>query len=145
MNNLVISEMTESQAKEVYELENELLGNADLDSILKTVSSDVLKYYVLKLDENIIGFLQGQCISPEAEIYDIAIKKEYQGNGYSKLLLDYYITVVKNNGCNTIFLEVNKINYKAINLYAKFGFAEYGVRKNYYGNSDAILMKKELI
>ena len=145
MNNLVIGEMTESQAKEIYELENELLGNADLDSILKTINNDVLKYYVLTIDGNVIGFLQGQCIPPEAEIYDIAIKKDYQGNGYSKFLLDYYITSVKNNGCNTIFLEVNKINYKAINLYSKFGFAEYSIRKNYYGNSDAILMKKELI
>ena len=51
---------------------------------------------------------------------------------------------IQNFGCDTILLEVNTMNYKAISLYEKYGFKEYGTRKNYYGNSDAILMKKEL-
>ena len=58
--------------------------------------------------------------------------------------MDYLFDICKQRNCNTIFLEVNTINYKAINLYNKYGFKQYSLRKNYYGNNDAILMKVEL-
>ena len=38
----------------------------------------------------------------------------------------------------------NNINQVAINLYNLFDFKSYSVRKNYYGDNDAILMRKDL-
>ena len=79
------------------------------------------------------------------ELYDIVVSKENQGKGYSKILMDYMISLAKENNVETILLEVNSINNKAINLYQKYGFKEYSIRKNYYGDSDAILMKLKLL
>lgn len=140
----IFSKMTEKDATEVCKIENELIGNSSYKTILDTLKSDKLNYYVLKNGTEIIGFLEILLIAPECELYDIAIKKEYQGRGYSKILIDNLLKLLKENQVATIFLEVNSINYKAINLYEKYGFKEYSIRKNYYGDNDAILMKLDM-
>lgn len=144
MKDLVITKLNETLVEQVYNLEKDLIGNVDKNSIINSLKSNTLSYYVLCNQKEVIGFFECSIIPPEAELYDIVINANYQGNGYSKVLMDYFIKVIKENNCNTIFLEVNKLNYKAINLYKKYGFIEYSVRKNYYGDSDAVLMKKEL-
>ena len=136
--------MQKSEAKEVFELEKNLIGESSLDKILATLESDVLCYYVLKCDGKVVGFYEASIISPEAELYDIAVDKLYQGNGLSKLLMNHFISNCREENINTIFLEVNSINIKAISLYKSFGFLPYSVRKNYYGKNDAILMKLEI-
>ena len=139
-----ISKMTNDEVSDVFNLEQELLGTSSIKSISETLESNTLSYYVLKLDNEIIGFFEVSIISPECELYDIAIKKDYQGKHLSNLLMDKLILICKENLCETIFLEVNSINYKAISLYEKYGFKSYLIRKNYYGENDAILMKLDL-
>lgn len=142
--NLSIEKMTENQVVQVFEIERDLLGTSNIDVIKQTLNSETLNYYVLKKDNEIIGFLEISIISPECELYDIAIKKEFQGNHYSDVLMNFLIEKGKAEKVETIFLEVNSINNKAISLYKKFGFYAYTIRKNYYGKNDAILMKKDL-
>ena len=136
--------MTKDEVLEVYEIEQSLLGNTSVKSISETLESNTLSYYVLKNGAEVLGFLEISIISPECELYDIAIKKEYQGKHLSNLLMDKLISICKENLCETIFLEVNSINYRAISLYEKYGFKSYSIRKNYYGENDAILMKLDL-
>ena len=95
-------------------------------------------------NEEIVGFIEISIICPDCELYDIAIKKQYQKKHLSNILMDYLMNICKEKKCETIFLEVNSINSRAINLYKKYGFTKYSVRKNYYGKFDAILMKKDV-
>ena len=141
---LIIKPLEEKYVQDVCALERSLLGSGDEQAILKTISDKFLKYYVLTKDAEVVGFLEGKIVVEEAELYDICISKSEQGKGYSKMLMEYFVGRAMVAGCNTIFLEVNTMNYKAISLYRKFGFVDYGTRKNYYGDSDAVLMKKEL-
>ena len=140
----VISKMTDEDVESVFEIEKELLGTADISSIISSFKSNVLCYYVLKKEDEVVGFFEVSMIKPDCELYDIAIKKEYQGLKLSKLLMDYLFKLCRENQYETIFLEVNSINNKAINLYKKYGFEEYLIRKNYYGKFDAILMKAKV-
>lgn len=144
MNNLSIDVLTEKYVDLVYEIEKTLIGDCDKNTILNSLTSDVLKYFILLKNDQVIGFFECQIIPPEIELFDIAIIQSEQGNGYSKILMDYLINFARENNCETILLEVNNINSKAINLYNKFGFKKYSERKNYYGKNDAILMKLEL-
>lgn len=139
-----IETMTEKDVLIVFELEKKLIGSANKETILKTLSNENLNYYLIFEDEQIIGFLEGFIISPESEIYDIAVDEAYQRKGYAKKLMEFFIDLSKQKGVETILLEVNSNNTKAINLYNLFGFVEYGKRKNYYGDSDAVLMKKNV-
>lgn len=145
MSEIKVEKLESKYAEECAKIESELLGETSKEKILATLESDVLHYYVLVSGQKVLGFFECQIISPEAELYDIAIKKDYQGKGYSKILMEYFIDLCKNQNCDTIYLEVNSINNKAINLYKKYGFSEYSIRKNYYGKNDAILMKLSLI
>lgn len=52
----------------------------------------------------------------------VAVKKKYQGKGYSKILLQYIIEIAKNKKFNYIYLLVNKENIIAKKLYKKFNF-----------------------
>lgn len=146
MEDIVIEKLSEIDAEFVCEIESELIKKTDVSKIKNTISSETLSYYVLKKEGNVIGFFECFILPPEAELYDIAIKKEFQGKGFASLLMNHFISIAKAYGCETIFLEVNNINKVAISLYNKFGFEVYNTRKNYYGeNEDAILMKKSLI
>ena len=143
-NNYEIMPLENDDVSAVCEIESSLIGQTSEEKIRNTIESSTLFYYVLKLDNKVIGFYECSIISPEAELFDIAISKDFQGQGYSNLLMQNLIDVCKKCGCNTIFSEVNSINHKAIKLYEKFGFNKYSLRKNYYGDNDAILMKCEI-
>ena len=60
------------------------------------------------------------------------------GIGYK--LVDYVCHLF--NDVDSIMLEVRDSNEAAIKLYEKCGFEEINRRKKYYGDEDAIIMKK---
>ncbi len=88
------------------------------------------------------GVLIAYCIiteiAGEAEIINIATKMEFTNLGIAKSLLKF---VINSTWCNSLFLEVSDNNLPAIKLYQSCGFTKIGLRKNYYGDSDAILME----
>lgn len=141
MANFRIEKMTADMVENVFDIERTFFDVSTKQSILDSFDSNNLFYFVLFLDESIIGFLEGSIVLDEAELFEIAIKNEFQGKKYSLKLMDYFIDYCKANNVATIFLEVNTINSKAIALYEKYGFEKYSIRKKYYGENDAILMK----
>ncbi|HHF4652066.1 TPA: ribosomal protein S18-alanine N-acetyltransferase [Haemophilus influenzae] len=104
------------------------------------------RYLNLKLIENnqIIGFAICQTVLDEANLFNIAILPNYQGCGFSKLLLGELIFQLKERGVQTLWLEVRESN-PARFLYEKVGFNEVDIRKNYYpkpsgGRENAVVM-----
>ena len=142
--NYTITKMTGEDVSSVYALEKDLIGTSSISRIWETINSNTVSYYVMKNNDEAIGFVEFSIISPECELYTIGIKKEYQGQKLSHHLMDKLFEICRQKSCETIFLEVNSINKTAINLYNKYGFKSYSLRKNYYGNNDAILMKLDL-
>lgn len=58
-------------------------------------------------------------------LHHFGILPEFQGNGLSKILLKESLQFIKRKGFQ-VKLEVHSTNYKAINLYKKFGFRHLG-------------------
>jgi [ribosomal protein S18]-alanine N-acetyltransferase len=58
-------------------------------------------------------------------LHHFGILPEFQGNGLSKILLKESLLFVKSKGFQ-VKLEVHSTNFKAINLYKKFGFRHLG-------------------
>lgn len=145
MSKYFIVPLEEKYIDDVFLIEKTFFDMDNMSVIKNTLLSDTLKYFVL-LDEfeKVIGFYECSVVLDEAELFDIAVLENYQGYGLSKIMIEHFLNYCKDKGVRTIFLEVNTINTKAINLYKKYGFNEYSVRKNYYGDNDAILMKLEL-
>ena len=59
-------------------------------------------------------------------------------------MLEYMLNNIKEENIETIDLEVNSLNKKAINLYQKYGFKTINIRKKYYNGIDGFLMLKEV-
>lgn len=103
------------------------------------------KYFVAKLNEEIVGFAGMLDTVDQFEITNIVIKKNKRNIGIGNLLLKFLISFTKGNHKDRIYLEVNETNVAAIALYEKNGFKKNGLRKKYYKNiDDAILMTLNL-
>ena len=101
-------------------------------------------YIVALLNNEIVGFAGIKFIVNEADIMNIVTKKTFRNKGIGKLLLENLIQLAKSLNLTSITLEVNEENAPAIHLYKKFGFEILGIRKNYYKNTDGIIMTKKL-
>lgn len=112
-----------------------------LESELESQDSN---FFVAKIDNEIVGFAGIKIIVDEADIMNIVVKKAFRNMGIGKLLLKKLIETANKLNLTSIILEVNKENSIAIKLYESFGFKEVGIRKNYYGNTDGIIMKKQI-
>ena len=75
------------------------------------------------------------------ELAKMTIKKEYRGNGLSKLLLDQCVEFAKLKNCNEIFLISNDSLKIARQLYDQYGFKQVPLNNQKYkrGNVKMVL------
>ena len=94
-------------------------------------------------NRKIVGYGGLWKIADEAHVSTIAIHPDYRGNSYGEILLAgmYYKAITLN--ANYIVLEVRVSNTVAQNLYRKYNFVNFDVKKNYYrsDNEDAYDMR----
>ena len=108
---------------------------------LKTENS---KYLVAILNEEIVGFAGIKMMVDEADIMNIVVKKTFRNQGIGTLLLKKLMDLSRELNCISITLEVMEENYPAIHLYKALGFTQIGIRKNYYQDKNALIMKAQL-
>ncbi len=134
--------------QDLEEIKDILLSDFDdfwsYEVLREELLSDSSLYIVAKKQNEIIGFAGIKIIIDESDIMNIVVKKSYRNNGIGSLLLENLILISNKKNLNFINLEVDCKNTIAINLYKKFGFEEISLRKNYYKNNDAMIMKKKL-
>lgn len=82
--------------------------------------------------------VENKIIDDEMEILSIGVHPNFRLQGLAKLLLKDRISKFKK-----VFLEVSSNNVNAIQLYKTLKFEQINFRKNYYQDSDALLMKYE--
>ena len=111
-----------------------------LEQIQADLSQDQTWYALAYDGEEVIGFLAIQENLFEAEVLQIAVKKNYHGQGIASVL---FATLPIDK---EIFLEVRKSNQRAQAFYKKEKMAVITERKAYYHDpvEDAIVMKREI-
>ena len=146
MEKLVVEYMTLKDFENIKErLQEEFDDFWTPGVLLSELENENTRYLVLKENEDVVGF-DGVWITPDTvELNNIVIKKICRGKGYSKLLLEKLLDMVKTFSKDVFTLEVSEKNVIAINLYKSYGFESVGIRKKYYeGMYDAILMSKKI-
>ena len=101
-------------------------------------------FFVAKCENTIVGFAGIKVVFNEADLMNIVVKKSVRNQHIGSLLLENLLKFAKENNILSIMLEVNEKNIPAILLYKKYGFEQISVRKNYYNDGDAFIMKKFL-
>lgn len=93
-------------------------------------------YFVLKEDGSVVGYGGYLAIAGEANIMDIAIKKDCQSRGLGKMMTSYLIDTARADGLTALTLECRRNNIIARNLYEALGFRFCGYRPKYYENTE---------
>lgn len=118
----------------------------NIDNIKRDFNNNPFsKFIVYIINNQVVAFTNYLIMYENAEIANIVVKEEYRGQNIATKMMEYVINKVTQNKCHNITLEVRKSNFKAIQLYQKFGFKEVAIRKNYYNNEDGLLMEKKLV
>lgn len=97
-----------------------------------------------RIDHTLAGYAIQSVAAGEAHILNICVSHRFRQRGLAKQILNELIARAHQQNAATIFLEVRPTNHAALKLYAKLGFQQIGVRKNYYphknGREDAIVL-----
>ncbi len=99
-------------------------------------------------NEHIIAHAVLSIAAGESHILNLAIQREYQGQGIGKQFLLHLIELARLKSAQTVMLEARPSNKAALHLYQSAGFNEIGCRKAYYpapdGKEDALLFALQL-
>ncbi len=102
-------------------------------------------YLVLEEERGAIsGFVGVKRIADEAHVMALAVRPSLRRRGLGRALMRAALAAPALVGVRRVHLEVRPSNGAARALYASLGFVATGVRKNYYGDEDALLMTLDL-
>ena len=101
---------------------------------------------VAEAEGKLIGFIIGRQIADEAEILNLAVRRESLRRGEGEALLKAALQGFLERRVTRVFLEVRESNETGITFYTKHGFSETGRRPGYYRNpaEAAVLMERKL-
>ena len=91
-------------------------------------------------DNIVVGYLYALQTIDNIDLLSIIVDTSYRKKGIASNMFKY----LTNNYCyqtKTVTLEVADNNIDAIRFYEKMGFKTVNIRKNYYKDNDAYLMK----
>lgn len=130
----------------LLEIQNEcfILPWKEKDILYELNENPVNVMYVLEDKNEILGFIDFWITFDSATIAQIGIRKKYQGQHLSNLLMEEMIDDCYAKKVMNITLEVRTSNLRAINLYKKFGFKGIVIKPHYYDNGeDALYMVRK--
>jgi len=151
--------MTEDDLKEVVEIEHISFARPwSREMFLGEVSSPVSNLFVAKVDGDagkgdkakqdiqdiVVGYAVFWVVVGEGHIMNISVAPECRRIGIGRRLLRFTIDFMAQGRVTVVFLEVRRTNHGAIKLYKDYGFEDVYVRKNYYGDEDALVMRLDL-
>lgn len=143
---MIVEKLTLEDLDQVLEIEKENFDDPwPSEAFINDISQNSNKeLFVLKDGNVVIGYFDVWYMYDDADLENIAIRKEYQGKGLGEMLLNKCIERCKEKNVFLLHLEVKIDNVKAHNLYKKLGFEEVRIRKGYYAGIDGIDMVKRI-
>ena len=139
MVGLVFRTIGKDDAVALYELLNGLSTEAssffhphsfDLRTVQEICSNSTEYYFVLYLEDVLIGYSMLRLCGHAIPMYGGCIRKGYEGRRYGMILLERTLLEAKKLGFQTVRLKVQRENARAYQLYAKAGFHETGIEEN---------------
>ena len=104
--------------------------------------------WVAHRDSALVGYGVVMIGAGEAHLLNLSVAPDWQRQGIGAELTRFFVKLAADYGADRIYLEVRPSNAAARALYAAHGFAEIGVRRDYYptagGREDAVVMELSL-
>ena len=138
-----IHKISENDIEKVASLEVEIFPDPwSAKSIKETYEQKYALILGAYQDETLIGYVIFYYIIDEGEIARIAVSPSHRRQGVANQIFAGLLEFCSQNDIERILLDVRISNEAAIAFYRKSGFAEDGIRKNFYDNpkEHALLM-----
>ena len=138
-----IVRMNESHVAAVAELEKQNFSEPWSENSVRGELTNKLALWLVALDgESVVGYVGSQTVLGEADMMNIAVAGTHRRLGIARLLVE---ELIRQLDAHMLTLEVRASNAPAIALYVSLGFAQVGLRKNYYRKpkEDALILRKE--
>jgi ribosomal-protein-alanine N-acetyltransferase len=100
---------------------------------------------VLLAGDVLLGYFVAMPGVDEVHLLNITVAPEYQGQGWSRVMLDALTLWARGQSAQWLWLEVRVGNLRAMRVYEAHGYQRVGQRKDYYPSGhgqreDAVVM-----
>lgn len=137
--------MDRSHIDQIAQLEQACFSSPWTANMLTDALFDTQASFIVAEDGegNVLGYAGLHVIVDEGYIDNVAVEPDARRHGVASALLDVFCRFGEAN-LAFLSLEVRASNQAAIALYEKHGFAQVGLRKNYYEKpkEDAVIMTR---
>ena len=99
--------------KDIGDIQRNYIDSKGYFALLEDKGSVVGSYGILRLSDNV------------CELRKMYLKREYQGTGLGKLMMEDALIKAKGLGFKKMVLETNSVLKEAIGLYRKYGFKNF--------------------
>ena len=141
-----LQKMTQAHVAQIAEIEKLCFSDPWSENSVASEINNPLSLWLVALDGGTVaGYVGSQSVGEEADVMNVAVHPDYRRRGIGRELVTELINALKEKGVYSLALEVRASNAPAIALYEQMGFAQVGVRPNYYRNpkENAWIMRKE--
>ena len=114
-------------------------------SIASELENPLSLWLVAEENGQVWGYVGSQTVLGESDMMNVAVDPRFRRQGIARALIETLIAELSKMGSRCLRLEVRVSNENARALYARMGFQQLGLRKNYYHNpkEDALILGKE--
>lgn len=114
-------------------------------SIASELENPLSLWLVAEENDQVFGYVGSQTVLDESDMMNVAVDPRFRRQGIARALIETLIAELAKMGSRCLRLEVRVSNENARALYARMGFQQLGLRKNYYHNpkEDALILGKE--
>lgn len=114
-------------------------------SIASELENPLSLWLVAEENGRVWGYVGSQTVLDESDMMNVAVDPGFRRQGIARALIEKLIAELSKMGSRCLRLEVRVSNENARALYARMGFQQLGLRKNYYHNpkEDALILGKE--
>ena len=135
----------ESYGEDAARMERECFGESITAEAFCRFADAPANHYccAVTADGVLLGYGGISLVADEAEIITVAVSPAHRRQGIARALMEHMLYLAE-DAWASVYLEVRASNTPARELYRSLGFAETGVRKNYYTSprEDAVLMMR---
>jgi len=136
---------TDKQLEQIFEVEKACFKDFwTLKMLSEELENPLCDVETRESDGKIIAYAIGRTAADESEIFRVGVLPEYRRGHIALEMLTFLHERMRTRGAARVFLEVRSRNTPAIRLYEGLGYKKIAVRRNYYGDDDAFVYKKEL-
>ena len=142
-----ITMMTSAHISQIAEIEKLCFSDPWSENSIASELDNRLSFWLVALDgDTVAGYIGSQSVLDEADMMNVAVHPDHRRQGIGRDLVLALSDALREKGIKGLMLEVRMSNAPAIALYEKLGFAQVGLRPNYYRNpkEDALIMRKKL-